>query len=58
MLTAQIREFAASMEAPFGRPVAFAPPLLDESIAKLGAALGFPLETDRVRMKLTDPLYQ
>jgi hypothetical protein len=58
MLTAEIREFAASMEVSFGRPVAFAPPLLDESVEKLTAALGFPLETDRVRMRVTDPLYQ
>jgi hypothetical protein len=57
MRSAEIREFAASMEVPFGKPIAFAPPVLDDSIAKLTTVLGFPPETDKIWMRLVDALY-
>jgi hypothetical protein len=57
MTSTEIREFAASMEVPFGKPVAFAPPVLDDSISKLTAALGFPIGTEKIRVRLVDALY-
>jgi len=58
MFGREIKNFGATMDLTFERPIAFAPGLFESVVDRLCSAVGFRVPADQIRVRHSDVLYQ